>query len=80
MVIGAPSHTLGLSFTRKPQPMSSSSSRTFRTEAVVAASGPGRGVVWRCTGGGRGLGVAEAASSAFSPGVGVSAQALTHVT
>ena len=25
------------------------------------------------------LGVAEAASSAFSPGVGVSAQALTHV-
>ena len=41
MAIGAPSHTLGLSFTRKPQPMSSSSPRTYRTEAVVAASGPG---------------------------------------
>ena len=51
MAIGAPSHTHGLSFTRKPQPMSSSSPRTFWTEAVVAASGPGkgggRGVVWR---------------------------------
>ena len=41
MAIGAPSHTHGLSFTRKPQPMNSSSPRTFRTEAVVAASGPG---------------------------------------
>ena len=47
MAIGAPSHTHGLSFTRKPQPMSSSSPRTFGTEAVVAASGPGGGVVWR---------------------------------
>ena len=44
---GAPSLTHGLSFTRKPQPMSSSSPRTFRTEVVVAASGPGGGVVWR---------------------------------
>ena len=44
MAIGAPSHTHGLSFTRKPQPMNSSSPRTFRTEAVVAASGPGGGV------------------------------------
>ena len=42
MATGAPSHTLGLSFTRKPQPMSSSSPRTYRTEVVVAASGPGR--------------------------------------
>ena len=41
MGIGAPSHTRGLSFTRKLQPMSSSSPRTFRIEAVVAASGPG---------------------------------------
>ena len=41
--IGAPSHTHGLSFTRKPQPMNNSSPRTFLTEAVVAASGPGGG-------------------------------------
>ena len=41
MAIGAPSHTHGLSFTRKPQPMNNSSPRTFLTEAVVAASGPG---------------------------------------
>ena len=41
---GAPSHTHGLSFTRKPQPMNISSPRTFLTEAVEAASGPGRGV------------------------------------
>ena len=47
VAIGAPSHTHGLSFTRKPQPMSSSSPRTFRTEVVVAASRPGGGVVWR---------------------------------
>ena len=38
---GAPSHTHGLSFTRKPQPKNISSPRTFQTEAVVAASGPG---------------------------------------
>ena len=37
--IGAPSHTHGLSFTRKPQSMNNSSPRTFLTEAVVAASG-----------------------------------------
>ena len=43
-----PSHTHGLSFTRKLQPMSENSPRTFQTEAVVAASGPG--------GGGRGVG------------------------
>ena len=43
MAIGAPSHTHGLSFTRKPQPMNNSSPRTFLTEAVVAASGPGGG-------------------------------------
>ena len=42
--IGAPSHTHGLSFTRKPQPMNNSSPRTFLTEAVVAASGPEGGV------------------------------------
>ena len=40
---------------RKPQPRSSSSPRTFRTEAVVAASGPGGGcrlaVNWRRKGG-----------------------------
>ena len=41
MAIGAPSHTHGLSFTRKPQPMNYSSPRTFLAEAVVAASGPG---------------------------------------
>ena len=41
MAIGAPSHTHALSFTRKPQPMNDSSTRTFLTEAVVAASGPG---------------------------------------
>ena len=41
VAIGAPSHTHGLSFTRKPQPMNTSSPRTFLTEAVVAASGPG---------------------------------------
>ena len=39
---GAPSHTHGLSFTRKLQPMSMNSPRTFLSEAVVAASGPGR--------------------------------------
>ena len=32
---------MGLSFTRKPQHMNNSSPRTFLTEAVVAASGPG---------------------------------------
>ena len=31
----------GLSFTRKPEPMNNNSPRTFLTEAVVAASGPG---------------------------------------
>ena len=41
MAIGAPSHTHGLSFTRKPQPMNYSSPRTFLTVSVVAASGPG---------------------------------------
>ena len=41
MAIGAPSHTHGLSFTRKPQPMNNNSPRTFLTEAVEAASGPG---------------------------------------
>ena len=40
MVIGAPSHTPRLSFTRKLQPMSMNSPRTFLTEAAVAASGP----------------------------------------
>ena len=39
--IDAPSRTHGLSFTRKPQPMNISSHRTFLTEAVEAASGPG---------------------------------------
>ena len=43
MVIGALSHTHGVSFTRKLQPMSNSSPRTFLTEAVVAASRPGEG-------------------------------------
>ena len=45
MVTGAPSHTHGLSFTRKLQPMSNSSPRTFLTEAVVGQGGgwPGRG-------------------------------------
>ena len=79
MAIGAPSHTHGLSFTRKPQPMSSNSPRTFRTEAVVAASGPGGASSGGELAAEGGYGVAEAASSAFSPGVGVSAQALTHV-
>ena len=41
MAIGAPSHTYGLSFTRKPQLMNNSSPRAFLTEVVVAASGPG---------------------------------------
>ena len=50
--IGALSHTHGLSFTRKPQPMSSSSRRAFRTEAVVAVSGPG-GRGWLGRWGGR---------------------------
>ena len=44
VAIGAPSHTRGLSFTRKPQSMNNSSLRTFLTEAVVAGSGPGREV------------------------------------
>ena len=35
LVIGAPSHTHGLSCTGKPQPMSTSSLRTFLNEAVV---------------------------------------------
>ena len=48
---GAPSHTQGLSFTRKPQPMNISSPRTFLTEAVEAASGPGEG--WPGRRGGR---------------------------
>ena len=50
--IGAPSHTHGLSFTRKPQPMNISSPRTFLTEAVEAASGPGEGRVAGAAGGG----------------------------
>ena len=40
MATGAPSHTHGLSFTGKLQPMSENSPRTFQTEAVVVASGP----------------------------------------
>ena len=44
MAIGAPSHTHGLSFTRKLQPMNTNSPRTFLTEAVEAASGPGERV------------------------------------
>ena len=40
MVIGAPSHTHGLSFTRKLQPMSAKSPRTFLSGAVVAAVRP----------------------------------------
>ena len=43
----SPSHTHGLSFTRKLQPMSMNSLRTFRTEAVVAASGPEGGEAGR---------------------------------
>ena len=42
MEIGAPSHTHGLSFTRKLRLMSENSPRTSRNEAVVAASGPGK--------------------------------------
>ena len=38
---GAPSHTHGLMFTRKLQPMSTNSPRTYLSEVVVAASGPG---------------------------------------
>ena len=38
---GAPSHSHGLSFIRKLQPMNNNSPRTFQTEAVVAASWPG---------------------------------------
>ena len=38
MVIGAPSHTHGPSFTRKPQPMSMNSPRTYLNEAVMATS------------------------------------------
>ena len=41
MAIGAPSHTHWLSFTRKLQPMSKNSPRTYLNEAVMAASGPG---------------------------------------
>ena len=40
---GAPSHTHGLSFTRKLQPMSTNSPRSYLSEVVVAASGPGGG-------------------------------------
>ena len=36
-------HQMGRSFTRKPQPVNNSSPCAFLTEAVVAASGPGRG-------------------------------------
>ena len=50
--IGARLHTHGLSFTRKPQPMNISSPRTFLTEAVEAASGPGEGPGRRGAGGG----------------------------
>ena len=39
-MIGAPSHTHGLSFTWKLQPMSTNPPRTSLGEAVVAASGP----------------------------------------
>ena len=42
MAIGAPSHTHGLSFTQKLQPLSTNSPRTYLCEAVVAASGPGQ--------------------------------------
>ena len=56
MAIGAPSHTHGLSFTRKPQPMNNSSPRTFLTEAVMAASWPGGG---GRVGGGWGSGAAR---------------------
>ena len=43
MAIGALSHTHGLSFTRKPQPMNNNSPRNFLTEAVVAGGRwPGR--------------------------------------
>ena len=41
MAIGAPSHTHWPSFTGKLQPMNNNSPRTFLTEAVEAASGPG---------------------------------------
>ena len=41
VVTGAPAHTHGLSFTRKLQPMSTNSPRTYWSEAVVVASGPG---------------------------------------
>ena len=61
--IGAPSHTHGLSFTRKPQPKNISSPRTFLTEAVEAASGLGRWVAGSA--GGRRRCVAS-----FWPGVG----------
>ena len=46
---GVPSHTHGLSFTRRPQLMSMSSPRTYLHEVVLAASGPGR---WGRPGGG----------------------------
>ena len=51
LVVGAPSHTHGLSFTRKLQPMSKNSPRTYQTEAVVAASGAagGRREATRCS-------------------------------
>ena len=54
---GAPSHTHGLSFTRKLQPMSDNSPRTFQTEAVVAASWPGGWLGRR--GGGKGGGAVQ---------------------
>ena len=54
MAKGAPSHTLGLSFTRKPQPKSTNWRRTWKTEVVAAASG-----AWGGEGRWQGLGAAE---------------------
>ena len=64
---GAPSHTHGLSFTRKLQPMSTNSPRTYLSEAVVAASGPGEGGK-RPGGGGGGGGGRASAGPVLHPG------------
>ena len=69
MAEGAPSHTRGLSFTRKPQPMSSSLPRTFLAEGRGGgewAWGVSSGGGWRR----KGQMVVAVGSSAVSPGVG----------
>ena len=66
---GAPLHSHGLSFTWKLQPKSMNSPRTYLSEAVVAASGPGgRGEGAAGRGGGGGVGGRGSAGQVLHPG------------